>query len=97
MPPTKQKVAEQMHQYTGLPMAYILKADLKVTGGEFAHELLGDSDDVTGRLDSRYSGPAMDPMGAACLLRSSGFGDRCADRVRCSTTMCVTRSISARV
>lgn len=59
---TKQKVAEQMHQYTGLPVAYILKANLKVTGGEFAHELLGTSDDVTGRLDSRYSGPAMDPM-----------------------------------
>ncbi|MGH8128062.1 MAG: S10 family peptidase [Gammaproteobacteria bacterium] len=60
---TKQKVAEQMHQYTGLPTAYILKADLKVTGGQFAHELLADGDDLTGRLDSRYSGPAMDPMG----------------------------------
>ena len=58
----KQKVAEQMHAYTGLPVAYILKANLKVTGGEFRHELLGASDDVTGRLDSRYSGPAMDPM-----------------------------------
>jgi len=58
----KQKVAEQMHEFTGLPVAYILKANLKVTGGEFAHELLDDSDDVTGRLDSRYSGPAMDPM-----------------------------------
>ncbi len=61
-PEMKQKVAEQMHMYTGLPVAYILKANLKVTGGEFSHELLSDNDDVTGRLDSRYSGPAMDPM-----------------------------------
>jgi carboxypeptidase C (cathepsin A) len=61
-PATKQKVAEQLHQYTGLPTAYILKANLRVSGGQFAHELLGTSDDVTGRLDSRYSGPALNPM-----------------------------------
>jgi carboxypeptidase C (cathepsin A) len=60
---TKQKIAEQMHQYTGLPTAYIVKAGLRVNGGQFAHELLGADDMVTGRLDSRYSGPAMDPMG----------------------------------
>lgn len=59
---TKQKVAEQMHEYTGLPTAYIVKAGLRVNGGQFAHELLGADDMVTGRLDSRYSGPAMDPM-----------------------------------
>lgn len=59
---TKQRVAEQMHQYTGLPTAYIVKAGLRVNGGQFAHELLGADDMVTGRLDSRYSGPAMDPM-----------------------------------
>ncbi|TAL91510.1 MAG: hypothetical protein EPN69_10015 [Rhodanobacter sp.] len=60
---TQQKVAEQLHQYTGLPSAYIVKAGLRVNGGQFAHELLGANDMVTGRLDSRYSGPAMDPMG----------------------------------
>ena len=60
---TKQHIAEQVHGYTGLPVAYILKADLKITGGQFAHELLSGSGDLTGRLDSRYSGPAMDPMG----------------------------------
>ncbi|MGH8162313.1 MAG: S10 family peptidase [Gammaproteobacteria bacterium] len=59
----KKQIAETMHQYTGLPVAYILKDDLKVSGGQFAHELLGDEDDITGRLDSRYSGPALDPMG----------------------------------
>ncbi len=60
---TKQQVAEQMHAYIGLPTAYILKANLRVTGGQFAHELLNNSDRITGRLDSRYSGPTMDPLG----------------------------------
>lgn len=59
----KQQIAQTMHQYTGLPVAYILKANLKVTGGQFAHELLSDEGDITGRLDSRYSGPAIDPLG----------------------------------
>ncbi|MGH8224767.1 MAG: S10 family peptidase [Gammaproteobacteria bacterium] len=60
---TKQQIAEKLHQYTGLPTAYILKANLRVSGSEFAHELLGDDDMITGRLDSRYSGPTMDPLG----------------------------------
>jgi len=59
---TKQDIAQKMHEYTGLPVAYVMKANLRVTGGQFAHELLGDSDEVTGRLDSRYSGPTMDPL-----------------------------------
>ncbi|MGH8215048.1 MAG: S10 family peptidase [Rhodanobacteraceae bacterium] len=59
---TRQKIAEQIHQYTGLPTAYIAKANLRVSGGQFAHELLGANDEVTGRLDSRYSGPALNPM-----------------------------------
>jgi Carboxypeptidase C (cathepsin A) len=60
---TTQRVAEQLHQYTGLPVAYLVKARLRVSGGQFAHELLSADDMVTGRLDSRYSGPAMDPLG----------------------------------
>ncbi|MDN5865096.1 MAG: peptidase S10 [Gammaproteobacteria bacterium] len=58
----KKKIAETMHRYTGLPVDYILEADLTVTGGQFAHELLDKEDSVTGRLDSRYVGPAMDPL-----------------------------------
>ena len=61
-PATKQQVAGKLHQYTGLPVAYILKDNLRITGGQFAHELLSDSDTTTGRLDSRYSGPSIDPM-----------------------------------
>lgn len=60
---TRQQVAEKMHEYTGLPVDYILKGNLRITGGQFAHELLNDSDYITGRLDSRYSGPTMDPLG----------------------------------
>jgi carboxypeptidase C (cathepsin A) len=58
----KQTIAEKLHQYTGLPVAYLLKANLRVTGGMFEHELLGDTDDTTGRLDTRFSGPSLDPL-----------------------------------
>lgn len=58
----KQAMAEKLHQYTGLPVAYLLKADLRVTGGMFEHELLGADGDTTGRLDSRFAGPSLDPL-----------------------------------
>ena len=61
-PAAKQQMAEQLHNYTGLPVSYLLKANLRVTGPEFEHQLLLDSDDATGRLDSRFSGPVMDPL-----------------------------------
>lgn len=60
--PRRQAVAEKLHQYTGLPVAYLLKADLRVSGGMFEHELQGDGDLTTGRLDSRFSGPSLDPL-----------------------------------
>lgn len=61
-PAAKQQIAEQLHNYTGLPVSYLLKANLRVTGPQFEHELLNDEDDLTGRLDTRFSGPAMDPL-----------------------------------
>jgi carboxypeptidase C (cathepsin A) len=59
---SRQQVAEKLHGYTGLPVAYLLKAGLKVTGGQFAQTLLGDNAMITGRLDSRYSGPTYNPL-----------------------------------
>jgi carboxypeptidase C (cathepsin A) len=56
-------IAQKLHDYTGLPLAYIKKADLRVSGPQFSHELLSDSDQTAGRLDTRFSGPAMDPLG----------------------------------
>ena len=43
-------------------MAYILKADLRVNVGQFNHNLQGSEDLTTGRLDSRFSGPTIDPL-----------------------------------
>ena len=58
----RQAIAEKLHEYTGLPVAYILKADLRVNVGQFNHNLQGNEDLTTGRLDSRFSGPAIDPL-----------------------------------
>ena len=61
-PARKQAVAEKLHQYTGLSVAYLLKADLRVSGAMFEHELQTASDTTTGRLDTRFSGPSIDPL-----------------------------------
>jgi len=55
-------IAEKLHQYTGLPVEYILRADLRIDGGEFRQNLQGDGGLTTGRLDSRFSGPDIDPL-----------------------------------
>jgi carboxypeptidase C (cathepsin A) len=55
-------IAAKLHDYTGLPLAYIERANLRISGLEFEHELQNDSDQTTGRLDTRFSGPSMDPL-----------------------------------
>ncbi len=61
-PARRQAVAERVAQYTGLPVAYVLKADLRVTGGMFEKTLQDGQDLTTGRLDTRFSGPSFDPL-----------------------------------
>ncbi len=58
----KQAVAEKLHGYTGLPVALLLKANLRISGGMFEKDLQLDEDTTTGRLDSRYKGPDLDPL-----------------------------------
>jgi len=58
----KQAIATKLHDYTGLPVDYLLKANLRVTGGMFEQQLQSSTDTTTGRLDTRFSGPSMDPM-----------------------------------
>jgi carboxypeptidase C (cathepsin A) len=55
-------IAGKLHEYTGLPVDYILKANLRITGGEFEKMLQDDEDETTGRLDTRFSGPTLDPL-----------------------------------
>jgi carboxypeptidase C (cathepsin A) len=57
----KTEIATKLHGYTGLPVDYIERANLRVNGGEFEKTLLG-SDVTTGRLDTRFAGPTIDPM-----------------------------------
>jgi carboxypeptidase C (cathepsin A) len=64
-PQEKQSVADKLHAYTGLPVAYWLKADLRVKGGEFEKAAQDDENLTTSRLDSRYSGPDINPMSEA--------------------------------
>jgi carboxypeptidase C (cathepsin A) len=58
----RRAIAEKLHQYTGLPVEYILKADLRIDGGEFRQNLQDDAGLTTGRLDTRFSGPDIDPL-----------------------------------
>jgi carboxypeptidase C (cathepsin A) len=58
----RQAVAAKLHDYTGLPVAYLLKSDLRVEGGAFSKTLQDDQGITTGRLDTRYQGPDYDPL-----------------------------------
>src|ERR1700741_3532928 len=61
-PEQRKAIAQKLHQYTGLPVEYVEKADLRINGGEFEKTLQDDTDTTTGRLDTRFSGPTLDPL-----------------------------------
>jgi hypothetical protein len=78
----------KLHQYTGLPEAYIDKADLRINGGEFEKTLQDDTDTTTGRLDTRFSGPTLDPLEQDRRIRSAIGRPSARPMSRPSTTMC---------
>jgi carboxypeptidase C (cathepsin A) len=61
-PAEKQSVAEKIHQYTGLPVAYVLKADLRINGGQFEKNFADEDNMTTGRYDTRYLGTTINPL-----------------------------------
>ena len=61
-PEQRHAIVAKLHEYTGLPAEYIDKANLRVTPGEFEKTLQDETDTTTGRLDSRFSGPTLDPL-----------------------------------
>ncbi len=58
----RQVIAGKLHDYTGLPLAYIEKANLRIDIGEFTKNLRDDGDATIGRLDARFAGPTFDPL-----------------------------------
>ncbi len=58
----KQSVAEKLHGYTGLPVAYLVKANLRVNGSQFEKSFADDLDLTIGRLDTRFTGPSLNPL-----------------------------------
>lgn len=62
-PAMRGPVLKKLHQYTGLPESYWAKANLRVNNSQFEKELLRSRDEVTGRLDARFTGWSMDLLG----------------------------------
>lgn len=61
-PARRQAIAEKIAGYTGLPAAYVAKANLRINGGMFEKNLQEAAGLTTGRLDTRFSGPDIDPL-----------------------------------
>jgi carboxypeptidase C (cathepsin A) len=71
----KAAVAQKLSHFTGLSEDYLLKSNLRVALPQFMAELQRSRGLVTGRLDSRFSGPAGD------VLQSYAGGDPQSDAI----------------
>jgi carboxypeptidase C (cathepsin A) len=58
----RQAIVSKLHRYTGISAEYIEKSNLRVNAGQFEKTLDTDNDTTTGRLDTRFSGPTLDPL-----------------------------------
>ena len=61
-PARKRAVAERLAHDTGLSADYLMRAELRVNVGEFQHELENANGLTVGRIDTRFTGPHLDPM-----------------------------------
>jgi carboxypeptidase C (cathepsin A) len=59
----KADMAKKLAHFTGLSEDYLMKADLRVTLGQFMQELQRSRGLTTGRLDARYTGLTYDLLG----------------------------------
>ena len=58
----RRAIAEKLHAYTGLSVAYLLKTDLRIDYGAFQQEILGTEGRTLGTLDTRFAGATLDPI-----------------------------------
>jgi carboxypeptidase C (cathepsin A) len=56
------RIANQLSAFTGLPVPYLLKADLRIPYGAFQKELLAGQEETVGTLDTRFLGATLDPL-----------------------------------
>jgi carboxypeptidase C (cathepsin A) len=56
-------VADKLHQYTGLSVEYLKRANLRVDASRFRKELLRDQNRTVGRYDGRFLGIDEDAVG----------------------------------
>jgi carboxypeptidase C (cathepsin A) len=61
-PERKRRMAERIAGYTGTSADYWIKADLRVDHQQYLQELQRDDRLITGRIDSRFIGPAVNPL-----------------------------------
>jgi carboxypeptidase C (cathepsin A) len=59
----KQAIAAKLARYTGTSADYWEKADLRVSHPQFLQELMRGNRLIAGRIDSRFVGPAVNPLG----------------------------------
>ena len=57
---SRQKIAERLAGYLGVPADYLVKSNLRISGGQFAQQLQLPGGLTTGRIDTRFSGPSLD-------------------------------------
>lgn len=69
---SRRAVAERLHGYTGLPVDYLLAANLRVDGDQFRQQLLRGRGDTIGRLDGRFAGPSMDVLSGSAGYDPAG-------------------------
>ena len=58
----RQAAVQKLARLTGLPAAYVDRANLRVDPGEFRKQLLADEHRVLGRFDARLTGFDSDPL-----------------------------------
>ncbi len=58
----KQKIAQQLAHFTGIPASLWLKADLRITLPVFRRRVMGSTGPMTGRYDARFTTPELQPL-----------------------------------
>ena len=61
--PERNRIAKRLEELTGIPAAYYLEHDLRITKEQYRRELFRDRGLILGRSDGRYVGPVAEQQG----------------------------------